>query len=191
MKISNETKIGALTAIAITLLILGFNFLKGKDIFERSWKIYALFKNVEGLEESNSVKINGLQIGKVFKIDATDKDLRGIVVTLSMKKDIHIPRNSIAIINSGLLSSSSIVINKGDVPEFLSDGDTIQSQDKLNLVSQVEKNIDPIVARLNGTLESLDSVIEVIGTMFDPRAKNNFSALLANLALLQLIFKFY
>ena len=26
MKISNETKVGALTAIAITLLILGFNF---------------------------------------------------------------------------------------------------------------------------------------------------------------------
>src|SRR6516162_5612241 len=100
MKISNETKIGALTAIAITLLIMGFNFLKGKDLFARSWKIYALFKNVEGLEESNAVKINGLQIGTIFKIDATDKDLRGIVVTLSMKKDIHIPKNSVATINS-------------------------------------------------------------------------------------------
>ncbi len=31
MKISNETKVGALTAIAITVLILGFNFLKGKS----------------------------------------------------------------------------------------------------------------------------------------------------------------
>ena len=33
MKITNETKIGALTSIAIALLILGFNFLKGKDLF--------------------------------------------------------------------------------------------------------------------------------------------------------------
>ncbi len=33
MKISNETKVGALTAVAITLLILGFNFLKGKKPF--------------------------------------------------------------------------------------------------------------------------------------------------------------
>jgi phospholipid/cholesterol/gamma-HCH transport system substrate-binding protein len=30
MKISNETKIGALAAVSIALLILGFNFLKGK-----------------------------------------------------------------------------------------------------------------------------------------------------------------
>ena len=30
MKISNETKVGALSAIAIALLILGFNFLKEK-----------------------------------------------------------------------------------------------------------------------------------------------------------------
>ena len=33
MKITNETKIGALTSISIVFLILGFNFLKGKDLF--------------------------------------------------------------------------------------------------------------------------------------------------------------
>ncbi len=49
MKITNETKIGALTSIAIVLLILGFNFLKGKDLFSHSKKIYAVFKNVDGL----------------------------------------------------------------------------------------------------------------------------------------------
>jgi hypothetical protein len=36
MKISNETKIGALTAIAITLLVLGFNFLKGKTFLGKA-----------------------------------------------------------------------------------------------------------------------------------------------------------
>jgi phospholipid/cholesterol/gamma-HCH transport system substrate-binding protein len=35
MKISNETKVGTLTAISITLLILGFNFLKGKNLFNK------------------------------------------------------------------------------------------------------------------------------------------------------------
>jgi phospholipid/cholesterol/gamma-HCH transport system substrate-binding protein len=182
MKISNETKIGALTSIAIALLYLGFNFLKGKSLFEHSKKIYAIFKNVEGMEISNAVRINGLQIGSVYDIGETDKDLRGILVTINLKKDIHIPRNSIASINSGLIGSSTVVINKGDATEYLSNGDTIASVDKLNLMSQVEKNIDPIVVKLNGTLQSLDSLVEVVGSMFDPKTKNNFSAILSHLA---------
>jgi phospholipid/cholesterol/gamma-HCH transport system substrate-binding protein len=182
MKISNETKIGALTAIAITVLILGFNFLKGKEVLEHTRKIYAVFKNVEGMDVSNAVRINGLQIGTVSKINEADKDIDGIVVTITLKKDVNIPKNSVAVINSGLISSSSLVINKGDALEYLKNGDTIATQNRLNLVSQVEKNIDPIVAKLNGTLESLDSLVEVVGSMFDPKTKNNFSAILAHLA---------
>jgi phospholipid/cholesterol/gamma-HCH transport system substrate-binding protein len=34
MKITNETKIGALASISMLLLFLGFNYLKGKDLFE-------------------------------------------------------------------------------------------------------------------------------------------------------------
>ncbi len=182
MKISNETKIGVLAAIAITLLILGFNFLKGKEVFSQKKKIYAVFKNVEGMEVSNAVRIQGLQIGTVYAINETDKDMHGIVVTINLKKDVHIPKNSVAVINSGLISSSYIVITKGDATEYLDNGDTLQTQDKLNLVSQVEKNIDPIVSRLNGTLESLDSLVEVVGSMFDPKTKNNFQAIFAHLA---------
>lgn len=49
-------------------------------------------------------------------------------------------------------------------------------------MSQVEKNIDPIVAKLNGTLTSLDSLIEVVGGLFDPKVKNNFTAIFSHLA---------
>src|SRR5450631_2906105 len=124
MKITNETKIGALTSIAIVLLILGFNFLKGKDLFEHSKKIYAVFKNVEGLELSNSVSIKGLEVGNVYAIRATDKNIDGILVTISMKKDVNIPKNSIAVINSGLINSANIIIRKGDAADYIQDGDT-------------------------------------------------------------------
>lgn len=182
MKVSNETKIGALTAIAIALLYFGFNFLKGKEVFENRKKIYAIFKNVEGMEISNAVKIQGLQVGTVNEISEEDKDLTGILVTITLKKNINIPKNSIASINSGLISSSTILITKGNATEYLDNGDTILTQDKLNLVSQLEKNIDPIVAKLNMTLQSLDSVVQQVGTMFDPKTKNNFSAIMAHLA---------
>jgi phospholipid/cholesterol/gamma-HCH transport system substrate-binding protein len=182
MKIPNETKIGALTAVSITLLILGYNFLKGKDIFVQTRKIYAVFKNVEGLATSNAVSINGLQVGSVYQINEMDMDLNGILVTINLKKDIHIPKNSYAIINPGLINSSSITITKGDGTQYLANGDTIATQDKLGLFAELENNVSPIVARLSGTLVSLDSLVGVIGSMFDPSTKNNVRAIFAHLA---------
>ena len=183
MTISNETKIGALASVAIATLFFGFNFLKGKNIFEHSTKIFAVFHNVEGLENANSVKIDGFDVGSVYKISESDPDLTGIIVTISLKKDVHIPKNSVGSISSGLISSSFIQITKGDEKEFLKNGDTLNTQDKLNLMSQIQKNIDPIIGKLGSTLESLDTLVKQVSSMFDPRTKNNFSAIMANLAM--------
>jgi len=183
MKISNEFKIGVMAVVAIVALILGFNWLKGSSLFQHTKKIYARFDNVEGVELSNQVLINGLSIGSVTAINEADKDLAaGIIVTITLKKDVHIPHNSVGYINSGLISSASIVINKGDDPEYLKDGDTLKTKKKPNLISQVQESVNPIIAQLGGTLQSLDSLIQAVGTMFDPRLKNNFSAIMANLA---------
>lgn len=182
MKISNETKIGALTSISIVLLILGFNFLKGKDLFEHSKKIYAVFRNVEGLELSNSVSIKGLQVGTVYAIGATNKDIDGILVTISMKKDVNIPKNSYAIINSGLISSSNIIIQKGEGPDLIQDGDTLATRDKGSVLSEFQSNLNPVMKNLNTTLSSLDSLIQIVGGLFNPAVKNNFTSIIANLA---------
>jgi hypothetical protein len=66
MKISGETKVGALTAVAITLLVLGFNFLKGKNLSTKDTKLYAVFTDVKGLSNSNPVIVNGKQVGTVY-----------------------------------------------------------------------------------------------------------------------------
>ncbi|MDO6430089.1 MlaD family protein [Flavitalea sp. BT771] len=183
MKISNEFKIGVMAVVAVAGLIIGFNWLKGSSLFQHSKKIYAIFDNVEGMEVSNQVLINGLSIGSVAAINEADKDLaRGIIVTISLKKDVHIPKNSVGVINSGLISSASIVISKGDAPEFLADGDTLLTKQKSNLLSQVQASVNPVILKLGGTLQSLDSLIQAVGAMFDPRLKNNFSAIAANLA---------
>jgi phospholipid/cholesterol/gamma-HCH transport system substrate-binding protein len=183
MKIANETKIGILAVVALAGLILGFNFLKGSSLFQHSKKLYALFDNVDGMEVSNAVQIEGLTVGNISAISESDEDLsRGIVVTITLKKDVHIPKNSIATLNPGLLLSPTLVIAKGDAAEYLKDGDTLITKQKANLFAQVQESINPVVLKLGGTLTSLDSLIEVIGTMFDPRTKNNFSSIMANLA---------
>src|SRR6266700_7465075 len=127
MKISNETKVGTLTAIAITLLILGFNYLKGKNISTPNDQLYAIFPNVEGLQVSNPVFINGLQVGKVSAMHEKDKSLSGIVITIELTKDVNIPNNSLAAIRSELLGAASIKIELGGSKKYFDDGDTIQT----------------------------------------------------------------
>ena len=65
MKINNETKIGVLAVVGIALLVIGFNFLKGNNLFKKDKFIYAVYQDVQGLTKSNPVVINGVQIGRI------------------------------------------------------------------------------------------------------------------------------
>lgn len=181
MKISNETKIGALTAIAITVLILGFNYLKGRNITTRSDEVYAVFTSVKGVAPSNPVFINGLQVGKVVKLKEMDKDLSGIVVTINLSKDVNIPDNSVASTNSDLLGSTSLEIKKGNATTYLKAGDTIQSVQTIGLVGEVKSALGPAMDNINKTLGSLDQLIQKINTIVDPKTQNNLQAIIANL----------
>ena len=103
MKISNETKIGALTAVAVIFLILGFNFLKGRTLFRTGNFIYAKYSDTKKLLSSNPVYLNGYQIGSVYDIQAADSNLSNILVTIKLKGAYKIPDNSIAELNRPLL----------------------------------------------------------------------------------------
>src|ERR1700712_4254337 len=94
--LNNETKIGLLAVVAIALLVLGFNFLKGRDLFDKSRKLHAVFHTVDGLVTSNPVTINGLQVGTVYKMMEKNANLDSIIVTLNFTKEINIPVNSTA-----------------------------------------------------------------------------------------------
>src|SRR3982751_3597149 len=116
MKISNETKVGALTAIAITVLILGFNFLKGKSATGK--EVYAVFPNVDKLVVSSPVAINGLPVGKVTNLQ---------------DKDVNIPRNSVATMTSELLGTTGVSIFLGNGTDYVKEGDTIRVERSLQL----------------------------------------------------------
>lgn len=181
MKISNETKVGALTAIAITLLILGFNFLKGKGLSPRNDTIYAVFPSVEGLLVSNPVFINGLQVGKVKELREKDKNLSGIIVAIDLAKDINIPRNSIATLSSELLSSTSVKIFLGNGTDYINDGDTLSTEKTLGIADKIQKSLDPAIDNVNKTLTSLDALLQKLNTVLDPNTRNNLQSIIANL----------
>ena len=183
MSISNETKVGILAIAAIVILIVGFNFLKGKNILSRPPAIYAKFSNIGGLEKSNSVKINGLTVGTVSDIQQADKEIDNIIVVIHLTRDIVIPKNSVAFIDAGLLGSSFVNIEKGDANTYLNKGDTISTRLDKGILGNIQNQLAPTLVRVNETLDSLKITIGAISSVFDPRTKNNLQNLIGNLTL--------
>ena len=184
MKISNETKVGALTAIAITLLILGFNFLKGKSLLTRSNRIYAVFDNVGGLKNSNPVMINGLQVGSVYEIYEQSKDLKKIIVTINLSKDLNIPANSTANIQTSFTAASTLDINLGNATSFIKNGDTITSVTKPGVLEQLSNSAAPAVDSIKKAASMLSHVLQNVNSIFDPNSKGNLQSSIANIKLI-------
>ena len=180
MKISNETKVGAIAVVAVTLLILGFNFLKGKKLFSSSKDIIARFENVQGLTNSNPVMVNGLQVGTVYSLSPS-KDMRQILVTLNITSDINIPANSLAVIKPSLLGITSLDINLGDAQTYLKHKDTINTMVNAGTLDNILKKVDPVLFEVTNAVSSLDSFLKNMNSIVDPRAKNNIGSALDNL----------
>lgn len=181
MKISNETKVGALTAIAITLLILGFNFLKGKTLFKTGNFVYAKYEDTKGIMVSNAVYINGFQVGSVFDIENADQNLSSIIVAIKLKDNYNIPINSVATIKDNPLGAASISIKLGDAKQYLKTGDTVLTASSAGLMGDVMKKLGPVGDQIKTTVHSLDSVLKNINTIFDPNTKNNLQQVIANI----------
>lgn len=181
MKISNETKVGILTISALTVLILGFNFLKGKDLFKKSRKIHAVFNDLGGLSRSNEVKVNGYVIGTVYSLNKKDANLDEIVATINLTEDVNIPKDSKAIITSPLVGSWYINIEKGESSEFLKPGDTLKSKLDVGILDDVKAQLTPTLTKVRNTLDTLNTVLGSVNGILNSEAKNNLQQTLANL----------
>lgn len=181
MKISNETKVGSLTVVAIVMLILGFNFLKGKSFTNHNASFFAVFSNIQGLATSNAVVINGKQVGTIAKTDGGE-DMRRIVVEITMKVKVNIPDNSIAVINPSLLGTTALEIKLGSSNSFHQSGDTlITAASGGGMFDEALQKVDPVLSQVKNAVKSLDSLLQTVNGVFDPNTKNNIQGTMANL----------
>jgi len=181
MKISNETKVGLLTIVALTILILGFNFLKGNNLFQRGKKIYAVFDEVGSLEKSNDVKIKGNSIGKVYDKAFTDRNAAGIVITINITSDVNIPSNSVAFISSPLTGSPYINIQLGNAKTYLKNGDTVETKLTGGLLGDLTSQVSPTLEKARTAIDSLIVVLAAVNSIFDPSTKNNIRTISSHL----------
>jgi len=175
VKISKEVRIGVIVTLAIALLIFGFNFLKGKNVFFEQVKYYAVYDRVEGLVESNPVQINGYSVGHVDKISFLPDNSGRIVVRFVIKEEeFQIPRNTVArVVSSDLLGSKAVQLILGKSQQFHEPGDTLISGIQASLTEEVNKQVAPIKVKAEKLISSLDSVLAVIQYIFNEESTEN------------------
>jgi phospholipid/cholesterol/gamma-HCH transport system substrate-binding protein len=183
MKLNNETKVGLLAIIAIVVLILGFNFLRGSSVFSKAPVLYAEFPNIGGLQKSNPVRINGLDVGTVANLTPKDNEVNRIIAEIHLTREINIPQGSIAVINEPPLGTPYINIAKGPSKAYLQSGDTIRTSLSDNVLAELRQQITPTITRVNETLDSLKVTIGSVNDVFDPNTKNNMRQIINNLTL--------
>ena len=181
MKVSNETKVGALAVIAVTLIIIGFNVLRGKTMFKSGNFIYAKYTDTKGLIVSNPVFINGFQVGAVFDIENINDNLSEIAVTIRLNKAYKIPVNSIAAIQENPLGTNSISIVLGDAKTYFKNDDTIKTAPSASLLGDIMNTLSPLGEQTKNTINSLEKVLNNINKVLNDQNKENFSVMLANL----------
>lgn len=181
MKISNETKVGILTIVAIILLILGFNFLKGNNVLHKSKKIYAVFSEVGSLEKSNDVKIKGNSIGKVYDKAFTDNNASGILITINLTSGVNIPKNSIAVIASPIAGTPYVNIQLGDSNVYLKNGDTIETKLASGMLGDLTSQVNPTLEKARTAIDTMTTVLSSVNKLFDPATKGNIQGIINNL----------
>ncbi|MBS1744725.1 MAG: MCE family protein [Bacteroidetes bacterium] len=180
MKISNETKIGALTVIAVVFLILGFNFLKGKSVLKTGFFLYAKYSDLKKLSSSNAVYANGFQVGTVYST-TSDASLENLVVEIKLNTDYKIPVNSKASIETNPLGSPVLNIQLGSSTSYLKSGDTLQSSENTGLLGTLSNKLGPLSDQLTATLVTLDTLMRNFNNLLDPNTKGNIRSVISNL----------
>ena len=177
MKISNETKVGILAAITIAILIIGYNFLKGNDIFVSENEFYAKYDKVDGLAVSKPVLVNGYQIGRVSALTLLSNGQ--VLAQFKIKPQYEVPKNTIARLEStDLLGSKAVVFDLGNSLQYAIDGDTLNANVQANLLEQVE----PVQKKAQQIVSKMDSILTSVNLILNPDFQKNINRSFASIA---------
>lgn len=157
---TKEVKIALTAIVAIILLFIGINFLKGINIFHASNTYYVQFKNVNGLAVSNPVYANGYPVGIVrdIKYDYGKRD--NVIVTIELDKEMRVPRGTRSELAAELMGGVSMSLVLGPNPaDVLSPGDTIKGglhEGAMDKVAEMVPQIERLLPKLDSILTNIN-----------------------------------
>jgi phospholipid/cholesterol/gamma-HCH transport system substrate-binding protein len=145
---SIESLVGTFVLLAIiSLIVLAFKVSGLTNLFpHKSYLVQAAFDDIGGLKVKAPIKIGGVQVGTVDKIDL-DSDTFRAIVTMRIYQQFHdIPDDSSAgIFTAGLLGDNYITITPMYNKTYLKEGSHIEIT---NSAMVLEKLIGQLIYKL-------------------------------------------
>ncbi len=182
MKNSLETKLGLFVILAVFAAWLIIETLGSADIFSRGKHVSAQFDTVQDLKVGDRVKMAGVEIGRVEKIEIMDEK---VAVTMKLKLDANVKTDSKAIIKfTGLMGQNFVNISFGapGSPKA-EDGAVLESGEQPDL-SAIMAKLDAAAAGIQNLTKSFtgDKIDNLLGPLTDFIKQNSgpITATIAN-----------
>jgi len=184
MKNSLETRLGIFVALAIIAAIVIIEMIGGADFFQRGYHVNAQFETVQELKVGDSVKMAGVEIGRVDKITLKDDKVE---VGMKLHPDAQVKTDSRATVKfAGLMGQNFIAISFGSpgAPNAV-DGALLESVEQPDL-SAIMTKLDSAAGGIANVAKSFsgDSINNLLGPMTDLIKQNSarITATLSNMA---------
>ena len=157
-----EVKIGITGVIALVILFLGINFLKGKNLFSSTSTYYIKFANAKGLSKSSNVYADGYNVGVVSDI-IYDYDHPGtVLVEISTNRDLRIPKGSSAKLDEAVLGGCTLnMLLTTNLTDAYHPGDTIEGSDSQGMMAkaaEIMPQVEEVVAKVDTLIATLNKL---------------------------------
>jgi len=185
-KITTELKVGIFIFAAIIGIIV-FIFTQTRIGKWTGYEISVLFDYVSGLEIGSPVRVSGVRVGEVKKIEIIYEESPKVLVKLKINPIVKIGKNSRFTIKTlGIIGEKYIEIYPSNEKEFIKKGETIIGENPLsvdkiaNMGEEIATNLNKIlsdVSKITGDKKVQEQIKEILAsskTMLD-RINNSFS----------------
>ncbi len=187
----NKVKLGMFVTAGIALFIGAIYFIGEKQqLFNKTFRICGVFKDVSGLQTGNNVRFSGLTVGIVDAVEQiTDSTVR-VDMIINEKSRKFIKKNASATIGSdGLMGNKIVLIVPGEpINDIIADNDVLKTVRAVNMddilakVKVTTDNAADITGDLAAILKGIRGGKGAIGKFFsDPSFAKNIDETVANI----------
>lgn len=147
-EINRSLKVGAFVLGGVVIFLSALFYLgREGNMFNKTFTVSAIFKNVEGLKEGDNVWLSGVKIGTVKRVQIISEGQVIVSLSLKDKQNEFIKKNATAFVGSdGLVGNKIVIIRPGNMLAVIEDNDTINSlsptdtQELFNIAKEVGIN---------------------------------------------------
>jgi len=166
MKNSLESRLGIFVALAVVATVVIIEMLGGPEHFMRGYHLKAQFDNVQELKEGDRVKMAGVEVGRVEKIQLEGERA---LVTMKMKHNVQVQTDSVAAIKfTGLMGQNFVSLDFGSSQVVATEGAMLKSKEQPDL-SVVMAKIDDVASGVQNLTKSFSGlkIDELLGPFVD------------------------